>query len=183
MPVTGHLEGGAPHMDYVKWLIARSEPEPNSGCWIWTSLRHWKGYGKMSPARNGHTIAHRLAYSVFVGPIPKGMVIDHKCHNRSCINPQHLEVVTNRENSERGLASRPLSRCPSGHRFSGTGERECRRCRLERIAKVDRYTRAGFRKSTAGLRLDSPVAAIRLLLEYFTIDELQKALWQFRESS
>ena len=87
-----------------EYLNARHEKAP-SGCWLWNHIGQ-HGYGKATPVRvkrgdrNGKTvIAHRMAYETWVGPIPKGAVIHHKCHTRACINPDHLQAITQTENA------------------------------------------------------------------------------------
>ena len=71
-----------------------SMPEPNTGCTLWTGcLAKKSGYGLFSP--NGKTRrAHRVAYEIFVGPIPDGMCVCHRCDTPSCINPTHLFLGT-----------------------------------------------------------------------------------------
>lgn len=73
-------------------------------CWLWDMHLNEKGYGKI---RSGgeHTGAHRYHYEMAKGPIPEGMVLDHLCRNRSCVNPDHLEPVTFTENIRRGAAT------------------------------------------------------------------------------
>lgn len=69
-------------------------------CWEWTGAKD-RGYGYFDRIANGSpNKAHRVAYELCVGPIPPGMQIDHRCFNRSCVNPAHLRVVTNKQNSE-----------------------------------------------------------------------------------
>lgn len=113
--------------------------EDEYGCWRWNGPINHHGYGRMS-----QKLAHRVAYEHWVAPIPEGMQIDHLCRVRSCINPAHMEVVTPKENTHRGLAVLgiiPLRRCRNGHEFQFTtrksGEREgmaayCKVCRNER---------------------------------------------------
>ena len=70
-------------------------------CWLWTAYRLPSGYGQFG--LNGKMVyAHRWSYEQVHGPIPKGMHIDHLCRVKHCVNPDHLEVVTCRENAMRG---------------------------------------------------------------------------------
>jgi len=66
-------------------------------CWLWLGHKAGNGYGtfKMDYRKR---LAHRLAYEFYVGAIPKGLVIDHLCRVRHCVNPDHLEAVTHAEN-------------------------------------------------------------------------------------
>ena len=71
-------------------------------CWLWTGSRNNMGYGKIKQAdRRTMSLAHRVSYELLVGPIPEGMQLDHLCRVRHCVRPDHLEVVTNRENNMR----------------------------------------------------------------------------------
>jgi hypothetical protein len=68
-------------------------------CWEWIGVKSHHGYGQFRCA--GKTrYAHRISYVIHVGPIPPGMFIDHRCHNRSCVNPNHLRVVTKQANCQ-----------------------------------------------------------------------------------
>lgn len=112
------------------------------GCWEWTASVMAAGYGQINLGRRGDGIgyAHRLAYEWLVGPIPPDLVIDHVCRNRRCVNPAHLEVVTERENILRGAGGSAINalktHCVNGHEFtpentyvySMTGARSCREC-------------------------------------------------------
>jgi len=126
----------------------RSIPVPFSGCLIWLGYVDADGYGHIASG-DGHSArgrrrVHRVAYELTKGPIPKGLVLDHLCRVRSCVNPDHMEPVTIGENVRRGvnigdgirrlqLAKR---HCPKGHPYSGDnllidsrGARTCRECR------------------------------------------------------
>lgn len=78
-----------------------------SGCWDWLDPLHKNGYGKFFADGAAH-YAHRWSYEHFVGPIPDGLVIDHLCRNRACVNPEHMEPVTQQTNVRRGEAGERL---------------------------------------------------------------------------
>lgn len=72
-----------------------------SGCWLWTGGIQSAGYGMIS--RNGKVIgAHIVSYEMFVGPVPKGYDVEHKCGNRPCVNYEHLQVTTRSDNMKLG---------------------------------------------------------------------------------
>lgn len=80
-------------------------PEPNSGCFLWLGTLGPKGYGLKSfrvAGRSTSMMAHKFYWQLENGLVPDGYELDHKCRNRICVNPAHLEVVTHRENVRRG---------------------------------------------------------------------------------
>lgn len=94
----------------------------SSGCWNWMGSIVPGGYGKFNVEKNKVRKcfnAHRWAYEYFKGPIPDGLTLDHLCRNRRCVNPDHLEPVTIRENLLRGngvpARNARKKRCPKGH--------------------------------------------------------------------
>jgi hypothetical protein len=98
-------------MSLASYVAARCIPEPNSGCWLWLLSTGSHGYGQgTSPETGQSTTAHRLSYQAFKGPIPDGLFIDHLCRNKLCVNPDHLEAVSNSENSKRRAVAHGLRR-------------------------------------------------------------------------
>lgn len=74
-------------------------PEPNSGCWLWTASLGTAGYGQVGVA--GKPVgAHRAAYEAWVGPIPEGLHVCHKCDTKTRINPAHLFIGTAADNCQ-----------------------------------------------------------------------------------
>lgn len=100
-----------------KRFLARVEVNLETGCWEWTGHLNWNGYAKL-----GGKWAHRVAYEIFVGPIPDGLHIDHLCRNVSCVYHGHLEAVTQGENNRRQWAARGRStHCRRGHAYGEHG--------------------------------------------------------------
>ena len=120
---------------------AKADRPNESACWTWRAGIDSRGYGQFY-FRGKNNIAHRIAYELVKGPIPAGLVIDHLCRNPLCVNPAHLEAVTNRENMIRGES--PSARqfraavCKYGHPLQGDNVistksgRRCRECERER---------------------------------------------------
>lgn len=108
------------------------------GCWHWTGTRDQDGYGVLRAHKQRNIRAHRFAYELIVGPVGDGLVMDHLCRVRHCVNPEHLEPVTPRENVVRG-EPKQRPHCANGHertpenvRIRPDGARACRVCERER---------------------------------------------------
>lgn len=110
-------------------------------CWLWTAGQRSTGYGSFHNGEK-NVSAHRFAYEMQVGPIPHGMVLDHLCRTRLCVNPSHLEPITNAENVLRGVGHTAInarkSHCNKGHEYTPSntytrpgGGRTCITCRRE----------------------------------------------------
>ncbi len=121
------------------------EPEPMSGCWLWTGALVRGGYGRFKIAA-AHPLAHRFAYQQAVGAIPDGLTIDHRCRNRQCVNPVHLRVMPLSDNQRLGGNYVKMC-CPRGHAYDRLQVTKTeRRFRYCRICDNARSLRAYYRR-------------------------------------
>lgn len=133
----------APKIPTSKRFWDKVDKAALDGHWLWTASRDPLGYGRFGSKHLKDTLAHRIAYEYMVGPIPAGMTIDHLCRVPSCVNPEHLEVVTAIENTRRMFAARvPASACRRGHEFTpdntiiqSSGARQCRTCHARAVRR------------------------------------------------
>lgn len=126
-------------------LLLRHIDVDSDGCWLWTAKVSKGGYGVVS---GKSLLAHRVSYETYKGLIPDGLVVDHLCRVTHCVNPDHLEAVTQKENLRRrdialGMAT-AKTHCPQGHEYNETNtylspqnRRSCRECSKNR-ARIKR---------------------------------------------
>lgn len=150
------LEGPTPLSVLKGRFDAKVLPEPNSGCWLWTGALQNDRYGHFRIGgryASQNIIAHRFSYEFHCGPIPDGYTIDHLCKVTCCVNPDHLEPVTQYENLRRSSAWYPetyarrrrATHCRRGHEltpentYQGKNRGRCRIC--GRARDNERYRR------------------------------------------
>jgi hypothetical protein len=145
------MSGVESRMPLRERLLSRFVAGGPDDCWLWTGPVTSHGYGYLG--RDGRKVmAHRATFELWNGPIPGGAELDHLCKTRRCGRPDHLELVSRRENVRRsdslsGLRSRQ-THCVRGHAFDPSntrinrnGSRSCRACHRERVALARRGLR------------------------------------------
>lgn len=108
-------------MHYQQWRRTGSTHIPNNvdkfwarvnrdgSCWEWTGEVAPDGYGKFNVAGTS-VYAHRFSYTLATGNDPQELDVDHACHNRACVNPEHLRVTTRKQNAEHRLGAQRNSK-------------------------------------------------------------------------
>jgi len=111
----------------------------NGGCWVWNGFINNYGYGEFGISGKRYR-AHRVSFSLFSGELVNGMVIDHICKNKACVNPDHLRQVTQKFNCLDNSSSPPAinsvkTHCKYGHEltddnvYKHSSGRYCLTCR------------------------------------------------------
>ena len=131
-------------------------PEPNTGCWLYEKVLNSDGYGVLLPSskktakiKRKKIFAHRYSYEIYKGQIPEKMLVCHKCDTPSCVNPDHLFLGTDQDNTDDKMKKgrnrpgrhtyRDMNFCTKGHELTKEniylrlrdGSRDCRICRTE----------------------------------------------------
>ena len=117
-----------------------------NGCWEWIGALLASGYGQFALRHNQNVSAHRISYEWENGAIPEELQLDHLCRNRKCVNPEHLQPVTKRDNILRGVGfgakNSQKTHCPKGHPYDlfntyhiPNGRRGCRICMKYAVSK------------------------------------------------
>lgn len=120
--------------------------DKSGDCWIWAPGKPGAGYGHFFPGSYSGAksiLAHRYAYELQHGPLPEGQHLLHKCNNRRCVNPAHLQPATEQENTDNGndrtrSGSGPQAACKHGHAYTVSntytapnGTWFCRQCKAQ----------------------------------------------------
>ncbi len=116
----------------------RIEMVPESGCWVWMGRANDRGYARLSAGQYRHKYAHTAFWETANGPVPKGMVLDHTCRVKTCVNPSHVRAATPRQNAlensignaARNAAKTHCPKCGGGFTRNRQGRRVCVPCHL-----------------------------------------------------
>lgn len=122
-----------------------------NGCWTWHGVKNTAGYGRMTRGRQNYVPAHRFSYQRYIGSIPRGLHVLHKCDNPSCVRPDHLFVGSDKDNALDKIAKKRygnVSRLGEMNTFAKLSERDVLKIRasqepsslLARKFRIDRQT-------------------------------------------
>lgn len=141
-------------------------PVPWSGCWIWL-MSTTDGYGRLQLGPR-KVLAHRLSYETFKGPIPSGMLVCHHCDEPLCINPAHLFVGTDADNSRDKVAKRRHSFGPKHSTWMrGTNHYNAR------------FTEADIQRIRADTRKPAIIAAEYGVCDSHIYQIQQRRIWKY----
>lgn len=139
-------------------LETHSQRIPFSGCWVWEGAADKQGYGRINIDRKAK-LTHRVAYELAKGPIPDGLEIDHLCRVPACMNPDHLEPVTRKVNTDRGMCAEvhrarkaAIKVCKNGHPYTDQntyidkrGRRSCKECKANACKQYQERKKNGLK--------------------------------------
>jgi hypothetical protein len=124
-------------------FLEKIQKDPATECWNWRKPS-CDGYGRIDVTNTPHSsaLAHRVGWELFEGPIPEGLILDHRCRNRGCVNPDHLRPCTSLENiyAPGSLHNGAKTHCKRGHKFTRKNTyyygphkttRACKKCKKE----------------------------------------------------
>lgn len=128
--------------DPIVRVLRRLDTSDLDSCWLWPGWKNEAGYGMVHGAERDHMV-HRVVFEHFVGPVPEGLVLDHLCRVKGCVNYSHVEPVAQRTNVLRGeglpAENAVKDACKHGHEFTPEntrvrkdGSRLCRACEARR---------------------------------------------------
>lgn len=139
-----------------RFIIKVKIPD-DDGCWMWVGRKNTQGYGWIAKEKDGkNMLAHRASYQLFIGKIPKGKLVCHNCDVPSCVNPKHLWIGTNRDNTN--------DRDNKGRQKALSGEK-CGKSKLT-WKKVDKIRDDYMKKKATMLELANRYAVDRATIGY-----------------
>ena len=148
-----------PYFSDTERFTSKYAVNSDTGCWEWTRSLNDSGYGQFSISKKCYR-AHRVSWKIFKGPLDPNKVLDHKCKNRRCVNPEHLREVTSNENTLKNSFSwwavnSEKTHCPRGHEYTaentnlrpqscgkGLVGRQCKQCIREKSMEKYRAKKA-----------------------------------------
>lgn len=144
-------------------FFSRVEIAPD-GCWIWIGAKNQNGYGVFMESKGrSQTSAHRVLYEWVHGVrLDRSQVVDHLCRNKACVNPAHLEAVSQRENMRRGIKGVLTTHCPRNHEYTpeNTYLYEDKRGYRMRNCKTCAALREIIRKEARAARREVPLEVV-----------------------
>lgn len=162
----GDPEGGVFEILYGATVEERfwQKVDKTASCWEWAGSKTRKGYGNF---HDGERLvpSHRYSYRLAFGEIPEGMLVDHVCHNRGCVNPDHLRLATNKQNIENVRGARS---------DSSTGIRGVKRTRSGKFVASVRHHGVSYYLGTFSNMKDAEAAVVAKRNELFTHNDADR---------
>lgn len=143
MPRALRKDKGIPKRPLFSRIRERIAFDPATGCWNWTGTRNGQrncGYAVIETCGRKRLV-HLVMYEALKGPLPTGLEADHRCWNKRCVNPNHIEAVTHAENIRRMHQAYPRTACVNGHEYTPNnttvlnGNRACVICYRARVRR------------------------------------------------